>query len=38
MFGGDRRGVFLVVCFLVIAIVVEEVGDVAEDLERDGVV
>ena len=38
MFGGDRRGVFFVVCFPVIAVVVEEVGDVTKDLERDGVV
>ena len=29
---------FLVVCFPVIAVVVEEVGDVAKDLECDGVV
>ena len=32
------RGDFFVVCFPVIAVVVEEVGDVAEDLVRDSVV
>ena len=38
MFGRDRRGKFGAVCFPIVAVVDEEVGDVVEDFERDGIV
>ena len=37
MFGGDRRRGFGAVCFPIVAVVDEEVGDVAEDFKRDGI-
>ena len=37
MFRRDWRGEFGAVCFPIVAVVDEEVGDVAEDFKRDGI-
>ena len=38
MFGRNRRVCFFAICFPIVAIVVEEVGDVAEDFKQDSIV